>query len=82
MFCAVTAPECRHKIADLAIGFLRDDCVVRVFRNAFHPTRADPLSQILTHSYSRTVMQALLRAHKQNKRIKVYVTEGRPEGLG
>ncbi|KAI5449884.1 translation initiation factor eIF-2B subunit alpha [Naganishia albida] len=64
MFCAVTAPECRHKIADLAIGFLRDDCV------------------ILTHSYSRTVMQALLRAHKQNKRIKVYVTEGRPEGLG
>lgn len=30
MFCAVTAPECRHKIADLAIGFLRDDCVVGV----------------------------------------------------
>jgi hypothetical protein len=29
MFCAVTAPECRHKIADLAVGFLRDDCVVR-----------------------------------------------------
>ncbi|KAJ9098213.1 hypothetical protein QFC21_004542 [Naganishia friedmannii] len=64
MFCAVTAPECRHKIADLAVGFLRDDCV------------------ILTHSYSRTVLQALLRAHKQNKRIKVYVTEGRPQGLG
>ncbi|KAJ9119388.1 hypothetical protein QFC24_005621 [Naganishia onofrii] len=63
MFCAVTAPECRHKIADLAVGFLRDDCV------------------ILTHSYSRTVMQALLRAHKQNKRIKVYVTEGRPQGM-
>ncbi|KAJ9117458.1 hypothetical protein QFC22_004308 [Naganishia vaughanmartiniae] len=56
MFCAVTAPECRHKIADLAVGFLRDDCV------------------ILTHSYSRTVLQALLRAHKQNKRIKVMKT--------
>ncbi|EPQ58147.1 nagb/rpia/CoA transferase-like protein [Gloeophyllum trabeum ATCC 11539] len=36
---------------------------------------------ILTHSYSRVVMQTLLRAHKQ-KRISVYVTEARPRGLG
>lgn len=27
-------------------------------------------------------MQALLKAHAQNKRIKVYVTEARPQGLG
>jgi translation initiation factor eIF-2B subunit alpha len=38
--------------------------------------------QILTHSYSRTVIQALLKAHQQNKRIKVYVAEARPQGLG
>ncbi|TDL27446.1 nagb/rpia/CoA transferase-like protein [Rickenella mellea] len=38
-------------------------------------------SVILTHSYSRVVMQALLLAH-QRKRISVYVTEARPGGLG
>ncbi|KAI0031832.1 IF-2B-domain-containing protein [Vararia minispora EC-137] len=38
-------------------------------------------SVILTHSYSRVVMQALLHAHKR-KRISVYVTEARPRGLG
>ncbi|WWC87699.1 uncharacterized protein L201_002591 [Kwoniella dendrophila CBS 6074] len=63
-FCAITAPQCREKIAELAVGFLRDDCV------------------ILTHSYSRTVIQTILRAHKQHKRIKVYVTEARPGCLG
>ncbi|WVQ79060.1 hypothetical protein IAT38_001153 [Cryptococcus sp. DSM 104549] len=63
-FCAITAPQCREKIADLAVGFLRDDCV------------------ILTHSYSRTVVQTILRAHKQHKRIRVYVTEARPGCLG
>ncbi|KAK4686059.1 translation initiation factor eIF-2B subunit alpha, partial [Tremellales sp. Uapishka_1] len=30
--------------------------------------------EILTHAYSRTVIQAILRAHKQHKRVKVYVT--------
>ncbi|WVN85831.1 uncharacterized protein L203_100983 [Cryptococcus depauperatus CBS 7841] len=63
-FCAITAPQCREKIAELAVDFLRDDCV------------------ILTHSYSRTVMQTILRAHKQHKRIRVYVTEARPGCLG
>jgi translation initiation factor eIF-2B subunit alpha len=29
-FCSVTAPQCREKIAELAVGFLRDDCTVRV----------------------------------------------------
>ena len=33
------------------------------------------LRQILTHSHSRVVMNALLHAHKR-KRISVYVTEG------
>ncbi|KAH7337073.1 hypothetical protein B0J17DRAFT_718970 [Rhizoctonia solani] len=38
-------------------------------------------SIILTHSYSRVVMHALLHAHRQ-RRISVYVTEARPRGLG
>ncbi|ODO06166.1 translation initiation factor eIF-2B subunit alpha [Cryptococcus wingfieldii CBS 7118] len=63
-FCSITAPQCRERIAELAVGFLRDDCV------------------ILTHSYSRTVMQTILRAHQQHKRIRVYVTEARPGCLG
>jgi translation initiation factor eIF-2B subunit alpha len=29
-FCSVTAPQCRQKIADMAVGFLRDDCTVRL----------------------------------------------------
>ena len=37
--------------------------------------------QILTHSYSRVITQALLHAHTR-KRISVYVTEARPRGLG
>lgn len=38
---------------------------------------------ILTHSYSRVVMQVLRRAAlDQHKRISVYVTESRPNGLG
>ena len=39
------------------------------------------IPQILTHSYSRVVTQALLHAHTR-KRISVYVTEARPRGLG
>ncbi len=40
-------------------------------------------SVVLTHSYSRVVMQALKHAAlHQRKRISVYVTESRPHGLG
>lgn len=27
-FCTITAEQCREKIAELAVGFLRDDCTV------------------------------------------------------
>ncbi|XP_006458151.1 hypothetical protein AGABI2DRAFT_190506 [Agaricus bisporus var. bisporus H97] len=59
----VEALTYRHKIADLAVGFMKDGSV------------------ILTHSYSRVVIQTLLLAHKR-KRISVFVTEARPRGLG
>lgn len=40
-------------------------------------------SVVLTHSYSRVVMQVLKTAAlQQRKRISVYVTESRPQGLG
>ena len=39
-------------------------------------------STILVHSYSRVVVQALLRAHEDKKRFNVYITEARPFGLG
>jgi len=60
---AAEALTYRQKIAELAVGFIKDGSV------------------ILTHSYSRVVMQTLLHAHKQ-KRISVFVTEARPRGLG
>ncbi|RXK41385.1 translation initiation factor eIF-2B subunit alpha [Tremella mesenterica] len=63
-FCLITAPQCREKIANLAVGFIKDDCT------------------ILTHSYSRPVVQTILRAHRQNRRLKVYVTEARPACTG
>lgn len=38
---------------------------------------------IMTHGYSRVVMQALLTAVKTHgKRVRVYVTESRPSGQG
>ncbi|KAF9532951.1 hypothetical protein CPB83DRAFT_846655 [Crepidotus variabilis] len=60
---AAEALTYRQKIAELAVGFIKDGSV------------------ILTHSYSRVVMQTLLLAHKR-KRISVFVTEARPRGLG
>ncbi|WFD18828.1 translation initiation factor eIF-2B subunit alpha [Malassezia caprae] len=40
-------------------------------------------SVIMTHGYSRVVMQAILAAVKTHgKRVRVYVTESRPTGLG
>ncbi|ORX36315.1 hypothetical protein BD324DRAFT_651555 [Kockovaella imperatae] len=37
---------------------------------------------VLTHGFSRTVILTLLKAHKQSKRFNVYITEGRPSGMG
>lgn len=38
---------------------------------------------IMTHGYSRVVMQAILAAVKTHgKRVRVYVSESRPTGLG
>ncbi|KAG9010703.1 translation initiation factor eIF-2B subunit alpha [Tulasnella sp. JGI-2019a] len=54
-------------------------CREKIAEHAFGFIKEDAI--ILTHSYSRVVMQALLRANKR-KRISVYVTEARPRGLG
>ncbi|KIM31031.1 hypothetical protein M408DRAFT_21822 [Serendipita vermifera MAFF 305830] len=39
-------------------------------------------SVILTHGYSRVVVNAFLLSHRKGRRISVYVTETRPRGLG
>ncbi|WFD32364.1 translation initiation factor eIF-2B subunit alpha [Malassezia sp. CBS 17886] len=64
-FAHNTVPNCRERITELLLPFIKDDTV------------------IMTHSYSRVVMQVLLAAVKtQGKRISVYVTESRPSGNG
>lgn len=71
----------RDKIAQLALGFIKDDSVVSAIAMGVDRSLTTWAPQILTHSYSRVVMRALLNAHK-TKRISVYVTEARPRGLG
>ncbi|CAH2006304.1 unnamed protein product [Acanthoscelides obtectus] len=39
-------------------------------------------SKVLTHSRSRVVLQALRKAHKQNKRFEVFVTISAPDNSG
>jgi len=77
---ATEALTFRMKIAKLALGFIKDDAVVRL-SFGFNVSRAKSSGKILTHSYSRVVMKTLLQAHER-KRISVYVTEARPRGLG
>ncbi|GMK58250.1 hypothetical protein CspeluHIS016_0502820 [Cutaneotrichosporon spelunceum] len=65
----------------------------RSFCSVTAPQARDKISQqavdflrddcvILTHSYSRTVIQTIVKAHNQHKRVSVYVTEARPACLG
>lgn len=54
----------RRRIAELAQGFVRDNCVV------------------MTHSYSRVVLEILKVAASSNKNFSVIIPEGRPEGSG
>ncbi|KAF7338319.1 Translation initiation factor eIF-2B subunit alpha [Mycena venus] len=72
----------RSKIGELAVDFIKDDSVVRMQRTVFQVFNAKLFLEILTHSYSRVVMETLLLAHKRSKRISVFVTEARPRGLG
>jgi len=65
---ATEALTYRQKIAELAVGFIKDGSVVRL--SAPYPRRLHNQflhQQILTHSYSRVVMQTLLHAHKQKR---------------
>ncbi|KAH7889721.1 nagb/rpia/CoA transferase-like protein [Phlebopus sp. FC_14] len=78
---ATEALTYREKIAELALGFIKDDSIVSISPHVTCLSSTHPLGKILTHSYSRVVMKTLLRAH-QTKRISVYVTEARPRALG
>jgi len=68
---AAEALTYRKKIAELAFGFIKDGSVVRLqnsndARLSSHAI-CIPSHQILTHSYSRVVMQTLLLAHKRKR---------------
>jgi translation initiation factor eIF-2B subunit alpha len=70
---ATEALTYRKKIAELAFGFIKDGSVVSsvhhlisVFFCSINFTRYH-IDQILTHSYSRVVMQTLLLAHKRKR---------------
>ena len=87
-FAAHTAPSCRERITETAMPFILDDAVSHTMkRQAFDQVLTFSVlslrKTILTHSYSRVVMQVLTTAAKRyNKRISVYVTEARATGLG
>ncbi|KAF8212265.1 nagb/rpia/CoA transferase-like protein [Mycena galopus ATCC 62051] len=70
----------RTKIAELGVDFIQDS-VVRTLRSV-PDFNCEIFLEILTHSYSRVVMETLLLAHRRGKRISVFVTEARPRGLG
>ena len=66
---ATEALTYRKKIAELAFGFIKDGSVVSSVLFFFFQLKISRyhLLQILTHSYSRVVMQTLLLAHKRKR---------------
>ena len=70
---ATEALTYRKKIAELAFGFIKDGSVVRYvypilsYVFLFELFTRCHIYQILTHSYSRVVMQTLLLAHKRKR---------------
>lgn len=74
----------KKKLVDLAREYAEKtvpSCREKIVNMAKPFIRDDAI--ILTHSYSRVVMQILLAAAKQGGNgISVYVTESRPGGLG
>lgn len=73
----------KKKLVDLAREYAEKtvpSCREKIVDLAMPFIRDDAV--ILTHSYSRVVMQILLTAARNGNSIRVYVTESRPGGLG
>jgi translation initiation factor eIF-2B subunit alpha len=64
---AAEALTYRKKIAELAFGFIKDGSVVSLQNSKTTDSFCMLSHQILTHSYSRVVMQTLLLAHKRKR---------------
>jgi translation initiation factor 2B subunit (eIF-2B alpha/beta/delta family) len=64
---ATEALTYRKRIAELAVGFIKDGSVVSVGYSILERLLKSGLEKILTHSYSRVVMQTLLLAHEQKR---------------
>ncbi|KAL7413829.1 hypothetical protein BDY24DRAFT_434646 [Mrakia frigida] len=75
----VTIDEMRMGIVSEGRSFAKTgsgECKEKIAKNVQGFLKDD--CTILTHSFSRVVLLTLKKAHEQNKRVNVYVTEGRP----
>ena len=78
--------RCVEKVVSLASSLIKDDAVsrcmyVRCERTTDLLWHSVAMQVIMTHSYSRVVVQSLIQAARQRKRFQVVVTESRPVGL-
>jgi ribose 1,5-bisphosphate isomerase len=71
--------ELKRVVSDSAIGFDRklEESIQQIAE--IGARRLNSGDVIITHSYSSSVLAILKKAHQQGKRIKVFVTETRPE---
>ena len=78
--------RCVEKVVSLASSLIKDDAVSQYMyvgceRRAYLLRRSPTIQVIMTHSYSRVVVQSLIQAARQRKRFQVFVTESRPVSL-
>jgi len=74
-----TVEQLKKVVSDSAIGFDRklEESIVQIAEIGARRLKAGDV--IVTHSYSSSVLAILKKAHQQGKRLKVFVTETRPE---
>ncbi len=78
----LSASECSEKVVDVVDAFVED--VEHAMKSValYLARRIVDGDTIMTHSYSRTVLEAFKHAREQGKDFRVYVTEARPGGEG
>ena len=74
-----TVEQLKRVVSDSAIGFDRklEESIRQIAEIGARRLKGGDV--IVTHSYSSSVLAILKKAHQQGKRLKVFVTETRPE---
>jgi len=74
-----TVEELKKVVSDSAVGFDRklEESIAQIAEIGARRLKAGDV--IVTHSYSSSVLAILKKANQQGKRLKVFVTETRPE---